>query len=334
MKLFSSVVVGAIAAALVLVEGKGGNHTKCRPTGDDATPMPATKVPTPPGTMRPSPLPTSMTPTSVPTKAPSPPSGPTQAPSPPSGPTQAPSPPSGPTKAPSSLSPSSAPSSAPTKSPSPSSSSGFAQYFTEAQFREVFPQAHALYTFDGLVAAAAKYPSFANSGDATADKRELAAFLAQTSHESDHFKATEEYAKDQFPETQYCDKSNGVPCAAGKRYHGRGPIQLSWNYNYNAAGKALGVDLLNQPELVAIDKSVTWQTALWYWMMPQRGGRVIHDVVAKDDGFAQSTDIINGALECGAAATAKNNEKQRIEYYKSMCAKLGVAPVKKMSCNE
>ncbi|GLE00612.1 hypothetical protein PINS_up009369 [Pythium insidiosum] len=210
---------------------------------------------------------------------------------------------------------------------------GLSSYFSNAQFREVFPQAHALYTFDGLVAAAAKYPSFANSGDATADKRELAAFLAQTSHESDHFKATEEYAKDQFPETQYCDKSNGVPCAVGKRYHGRGPIQLSWNYNYNAAGKALGVDLLNQPELVSTDKSVTWQTALWYWMTPQRGGRVIHDVVAKDDGFAQSTDIINGALECGAAATAKNNEKQRIEYYKSMCAKLGVEPVKKMSCN-
>ena len=31
----------------------------------------------------------------------------------------------------------------------------------------------------------------------------------------------------------YCDATNSdYPCQTGKSYHGRGPMQLSWNYNY------------------------------------------------------------------------------------------------------
>ncbi|TMW57798.1 hypothetical protein Poli38472_014401 [Pythium oligandrum] len=209
---------------------------------------------------------------------------------------------------------------------------GISRYMTEAQFKSVFPNAIALYTFKGLVNATKKYPAFANSNDATKNKRELAAFLAQTAHESDNFKAAEEYNHASYPVSQYCNPSQ-VKCASGKRYHGRGPIQLSWNYNYKAAGNALGVDLFNKPELVAKDKTITWQTALWYWMTPQKAGRIIHNVVTKDDGFAQSTDIINGGLECGPSAPNKGNEQQRIKYYKALCSKLGVTPVKKVSCN-
>ena len=43
------------------------------------------------------------------------------------------------------------------------------------------------------------------------------------------------------------------PCASGKTYHGRGPMQLSWNYNYEPAGRALGVDLLAEPERITQD---------------------------------------------------------------------------------
>ncbi|TMW57801.1 hypothetical protein Poli38472_014404 [Pythium oligandrum] len=234
------------------------------------------------------------------------------------------------TPAPSSAAPTTAPSTTPAPSSGAPSTGGFSSYLDEAKFKELFPESIDLYTFAGLVDAAKKYPTFANTGNEVNDKRELAAFLAQTSHECDHYKAAEEYAKDKFPETQYCDPKT-IPCAAGHRYHGRGPIQLSWNYNYKAAGDALGVDLLNKPELVGTDKTITWQTALWYWMTPQGGKGIIHDVVAKDDGFAQSTDIINGGLECGGPN--QSNELQRIEYYKKICTKLGVEPVSKMSCN-
>ncbi|KAI9916499.1 hypothetical protein PsorP6_017986 [Peronosclerospora sorghi] len=164
----------------------------------------------------------------------------------------------------------------------------------------MFPEALELYNFNGLVTAANKYPQFANTGNDDNDKRELAAFLAQTAHESDNFKAAEEYARQSYSVWQYCDNST-YPCAPGRRYHGRGPIQLSWNYNYFNAGQALGINLLDNPDIVASDTEVTWMTALWYWMTPQ-GGNVIHAVVAGMNGFAESTRIINGGLECGPNA--------------------------------
>jgi len=110
-----------------------------------------------------------------------------------------------------------------------SSNASFARFFDQERFREVFPDAIELYNFNGLVNAANKYTEFANTGNDTNDKRELAAFLAQTSHESDNFKAAEEYARNTYTVWQYCDNST-YPCAPGRRYHGRGPIQLSWNY--------------------------------------------------------------------------------------------------------
>ncbi|KAE9353746.1 hypothetical protein PF008_g4856 [Phytophthora fragariae] len=219
---------------------------------------------------------------------------------------------------------------APSSSPS-SGNSSFARFFDQSRFLAMFPDAVPLYNFDGLVNAANKYTTFANTGNDSYDKRELAAFLAQTAHESDNFKAAEEYARNTYTVWQYCDNST-ISCAPGRRYHGRGPIQLSWNYNYYNAGKALGIDLLGNPDIVANDTAVTWMTALWYWMTPQ-GGRVIHDVVAGENGFAQSTKIINGALECGPAAPNKVNEQQRIKYYAKMCEALDVQPLGNSSCN-
>lgn len=209
--------------------------------------------------------------------------------------------------------------------------SGFIRFFDQERFKATFPSAVELYNFDGLVNAANKYTTFANTGNDDNDKRELAAFLAQTAHESDNFKAAEEYAKDTYTVWQYCDNTT-YPCATGRRYHGRGPIQLSWNYNYYTAGEALGIDLLNNPDIVATNTTVTWMTALWYWMTPQ-GGRVIHDVVAGEGGFAQSTRIINGGLECGPDAPNKKSELQRIQYYAKMCEALGVQPLGNSSCN-
>ncbi|KAF4041220.1 Chitinase class I [Phytophthora infestans] len=210
-------------------------------------------------------------------------------------------------------------------------SSSFARFFDQDRFQEVFPDAVELYNFNGLVDAASKYSEFANTGNDDNDKRELAAFLAQTAHECDSFKAAEEYARDTYSVWQYCDNTT-YTCAPGRRYHGRGPIQLSWNYNYYNAGEALGIDLLNNPDIVATDTTVTWMTALWYWMTPH-GGRVIHDIVAGENGFAQSTDIINGGLECGPDAPNTSNEQQRITYFTKMCEALGVEPLGATSCN-
>lgn len=51
---------------------------------------------------------------------------------------------------------------------------------------------------------------------------------------------------------------------ATSKYHGRGYIQLTGLANYTAAGKYLGIDLVNQPELAT---SLEWSAkiARWYW---------------------------------------------------------------------
>lgn len=44
--------------------------------------------------------------------------------------------------------------------------------------------AKGFYTYDAFIAAAKSFPNFAKTGDAATQKREIAAFLAQTSHET------------------------------------------------------------------------------------------------------------------------------------------------------
>src|SRR5690606_21390971 len=107
------------------------------------------------------------------------------------------------------------------------------------------------------------------------------------------------------------------PCAPGKTYHGRGAMQLSWNYNYGQFSDALGVDILSNPDLVATDSELAIQTALWFWMTPQSPKPSAHDVMVgtwtpsslgeaagRVPGFGMTTNIINGGIECGDATPA------------------------------
>lgn len=50
----------------------------------------------------------------------------------------------------------------------------------------------------------------------------------------------------------------------GWRYRGRGPIQLTFKKNYEAAGKALGLDLVNDPNLV-LEPHIGSLVAAWFW---------------------------------------------------------------------
>ena len=185
-----------------------------------------------------------------------------------------------------------------------------------------------IYTYAGLLTAAEAYPSFGCEGTEEIRRREVAAFLAQISHETTGGWATapdgpyswglcfiEEVGCEGGNCTQYCDAGNTTyPCASGETYHGRGAMQLSWNYNYGQAGEALGVDLLGNPDLVATDSALATQTALWFWMTEQLPKPSAHDVMVGNwvptfndlalgrfPGFGMTTNIINGGLECGFA---------------------------------
>ena len=92
--------------------------------------------------------------------------------------------------------------------------------------------------------------------------RRQAAFLAQLAHESVGLTAFEEFASGAAYEGRR-DLGNTQP-GDGRRFKGRGPIQLTGRSNYRAAGAALGIDLENNPQRAA-DVDVGFRTAAWFW---------------------------------------------------------------------
>lgn len=89
-----------------------------------------------------------------------------------------------------------------------------------------------------------------------------AAFIAQLAHESGNFKYSEEIASGRAYEGRR-DLGNTQP-GDGERFKGRGYIQLTGRANYAAAGKSLGLDLVNHPELAARPENAA-RIAAWYW---------------------------------------------------------------------
>ncbi|GMN47062.1 hypothetical protein TIFTF001_016244 [Ficus carica] len=43
-------------------------------------------------------------------------------------------------------------------------------------------------------------------------------------------------------------------------------LHIDINHNYGLVGEALGIDLINNPELVATNPIVSFKTAIWFWM--------------------------------------------------------------------
>ena len=78
----------------------------------------------------------------------------------------------------------------------------------------------------------------------------LAHFMAQVAHESGGFRYMEEIASGQAYEGR-ADLGNTQP-GDGKRYKGRGPIQLTGRANYRTFGRKVGIDIEQHPEVVAL----------------------------------------------------------------------------------
>jgi predicted chitinase len=104
---------------------------------------------------------------------------------------------------------------------------------------------------------------------------ELAQFLAQTKHESwDHSRLQEKPVGD--PNKYFAKKYDPTlaPKTAkilgnklrgdGAKYYGRGFIQLTGRDNYRMASEALGLDLLNRPDLASKPENAA-KIAVWYW---------------------------------------------------------------------
>ncbi|WP_371680244.1 glycoside hydrolase family 19 protein [Streptomyces sp. NBC_01276] len=201
---------------------------------------------------------------------------------------------------------------------------------SEAQFNQMFPNRNPFYTYNGLVAALSAYPGFANTGDDTVKRREAAAFLANVSHETGGLVYVVEQNTANYP--HYCDASQPYGCPAGQAaYYGRGPIQLSWNFNYKAAGDALGINLLANPYLVEQDPAVAMKTALWYWNTQNGPGTMTaHAAMVNGAGFGETIRSINGSLECNGGNPAQ--VQSRVSKYQSFTQLLGVTPGNNLGC--
>lgn len=69
-------------------------------------------------------------------------------------------------------------------------------------------------------------------------------------------------------------------------YFGRGPLQLSWNYNYGQFqhflhSHGIDLDLLKDPNVILtkMDPPLAMLSALWFYMTPQPPKPSMHDII-------------------------------------------------------
>lgn len=155
---------------------------------------------------------------------------------------------------------------------------------------------------------------------------ELAAFMAQCAHESDNFKAMEEYGSPerfakkydiQYNPTKAKQLGNDKP-GDGIKYRGRGYIQLTGKYNYEKAGEWISkflnhpVDFVKNPDLVATPTAAAL-SSLWYWM------KFVHPKHKNFSNTKQVTKNINPGLK------GQQNREQKARDWQ---AALNVKPIK------
>ena len=117
--------------------------------------------------------------------------------------------------------------------------------------------------------------------------KELAAFLAQCSHESGGFRYLSEIWGPTAAQNTYDGRMGNNKSGDGYRYRGRGYIQLTGKNNYTAAGRALGLDLVKNPDQ-ASTPDIGAKTSVWFWKTN------VQPRVSNWDDVTAITKIVNG----------------------------------------
>lgn len=145
-----------------------------------------------------------------------------------------------------------------------------------------------------------------------------AAFAAQVAHESGQFRFMEEIwgptdAQRRYePVTTLSARLGNTQPGDGKRFKGRGPIQITGRDNYGRFGQILGLDLVGAPERAATPE-VAFRIAALFW---QKNGLNELADQASAPAFVQITKRINGGT---------NGLEDRQKFYAVACRVLGVA---------
>ena len=92
--------------------------------------------------------------------------------------------------------------------------------------------------------------------------RRAAMAVAQWAHESDHFRTATEYASGDNYEGRR-DLGN-TQKGDGRRFKGRGRIQVTGRANYEKVAKGLGLDCVNNPDLLAAPPNSELASGFWW----------------------------------------------------------------------
>jgi len=207
---------------------------------------------------------------------------------------------------------------------------GVSTYLSESLFNSMYPNRNASrYSYSNFITASKRsiLTGFCNGADEVANKRELAMFLANAGHESVDFIYVCEACSN--PNCGQCSATYNYGGDSAHQYYGRGALQLSWNYNYQAAGNALGVDFLTNPSVVGSTGDYVFSSALWFWMYAG-----CHAAAQGNQGFGNTIRIINGGLECkqSPGSNGYNEMMDRVNRYKKVAAQFGVDPGSDLTC--
>ncbi len=145
----------------------------------------------------------------------------------------------------------------------------------------------------------------------------VAAFVAQLAHESGQFLFMEEIwgptpAQRRYePVSTLAATLGNTESGDGKRFKGRGPIQITGRANYRRFGDLLGVDLVSDPARAA-HPELAFRIAGLFWS--KKGLSELADR-ATDEAFREITRRINGGF---------NGLDDRRKFYAVARAVLGV----------
>ncbi|MBL7231804.1 MAG: glycoside hydrolase family 19 protein, partial [Pseudomonas sp.] len=119
----------------------------------------------------------------------------------------------------------------------------------------------------------------------------IAAFIAQVGHESGQLRYVREIWGPTAQQAGYegrADLGNTVK-GDGSKYRGRGLVQITGRANYAACGEALGLDLINQPELLEQPQHAA-MSAAWFWSTKGL------NTLADKGEFVKITRRVNGGV--------------------------------------
>ncbi|HQZ38635.1 MAG TPA: glycoside hydrolase family 19 protein [Vicinamibacterales bacterium] len=97
----------------------------------------------------------------------------------------------------------------------------------------------------------------------------------------------------------------------GRRFKGRGLIQLTGRANYTAYASDAGIDYVSSPQTIAADPIATTDVACWFWARNQL------NALADMDDVKAVTKRVNGGY---------NGLDDRVEYLGRAKAVLAVRP--------